>query len=226
MERPAAAQIGPHIWLLDRRGLSPGSASSQARIWAGWDFAQGCQASSVSPQNAPTEPLSNPHYFDDENNEPVISPGADVAPVITVSLSAPQIAQIATLLISSSPSEAAKKVDGYNGRNYREIRMKVDTVKHLIEGGKRLRKRVEARIKRETEIKAAALRERHARGENISDKARTLSQLLDDWIATIERQGKADNTLISYRGICANHLKPRMGAVDVPKLRAGYPEGV
>jgi len=86
--------------------------------------------------------------------------------------------------------------------------------------GQRIRRRVEARTKREAEMKAVALRERHARGENISDKARTLSQLLDDWIATIERAGKTDNTLIAYRSICANHLKPRMGAVDVPKLRA------
>jgi integrase len=54
--------------------------------------------------------------------------------------------------------------------------------------GKRLRKRVEARTKRAAESKATALRERHARGENIMDKARTLGELLDDWLATIERQ--------------------------------------
>jgi hypothetical protein len=86
--------------------------------------------------------------------------------------------------------------------------------------GKRLRRKVEARTKREAEMKATALHERHARGENINDKARTLGQLLDDWIATMERQNKAENTLVSYRGVCANHLKPRMGAVAVPKLRA------
>jgi integrase len=86
--------------------------------------------------------------------------------------------------------------------------------------GKRLRKRVEARTKRAAEIKATALRERHARGENIADKARTLGQLLDDWIATMERQNKAENTMVSYRNIIKNHLKPRMGATPVPKLRA------
>lgn len=86
--------------------------------------------------------------------------------------------------------------------------------------GRRLRKKVEAKTKRQAEMKATALRDRHDRGENVLDKARTLSQLLDDWIATIERQGKADNTLIAYRGICVNHLKPRMGATLVPKLRA------
>jgi hypothetical protein len=30
-----------------------------------------------------------------------------------------------------------KKVDGYNGRNYRETKTRVETVKNLIEGGKR-----------------------------------------------------------------------------------------
>lgn len=136
MERPAAAQIGPHVWLLDRRGLSPGAPSSSARIWAGWDFNQGCQASSVSPQNAPTEPLSDPRYFDNENNDAVISPGAGVAPVATVALSAPEIAQIATLLMTLPTSEVIKRLDGYNSRNYRELKNKVETVKNLMEGGK------------------------------------------------------------------------------------------
>lgn len=134
MDRPAAAQIGPHVWLLDRRGLSPGNASSGARIWAGWDFDQGCQVSSNSPQNAPTEPLSHPHYFDNENNDAVISPGAGVAPVASVSLSAAEIANIATLLMTLPTSEVVKKLDGYNSRNYRELKNKVETVKNLIEG--------------------------------------------------------------------------------------------
>lgn len=86
--------------------------------------------------------------------------------------------------------------------------------------GRRLRKKVEAKTKRETESKAAVLRERHARGENILDKPRTLGELLDDWIATVERQGKANNTLLAYRGHCTRRLKPRLGALDVPKLRA------
>jgi len=86
--------------------------------------------------------------------------------------------------------------------------------------GQRIRKKVEAKTKRKAEMKATALLERYERGENITDKPRTLGMLLDDWIATMERAGKTENTLISYRGICANHLKPRMGATLVPKLRA------
>lgn len=136
MDRPAAAQIGASVWLLDRRGLAPGHTSSGARIWDGWDFARGCQVSSVSPQHAVTEPLSPPAQIDDDVAAAVISPGAGVAPVITVALSAAEIANIATLLMSSSPSEAAKKLDGYNGRNYREMKQKVEVVQQLIQGGK------------------------------------------------------------------------------------------
>ncbi len=136
MDRPAAAQIGAQVWLLDRRGLSPGNASAGARIWAGWDFTNGCAVSSVSAQNAPTEALSYPPTFDDECNEAVISPGAGVAPVATVSMHAAEIAQIASLLMTLPTSEVVKKVDGYNGRNYREIKTKVETVKNLIEGSK------------------------------------------------------------------------------------------
>jgi hypothetical protein len=136
IDRPAAAQISAQVWLLDRRGLSPGQASSTAQVWAGWDFGAG-QASRVSPQNAPTEPLPGQPYFGNENNDAVTSPGAGVAPPVTVTISAGEIAQIATLLMTLPPSEAAKKLDGYHPRKYAEYRQKVDTVKSLIEGGKR-----------------------------------------------------------------------------------------
>jgi hypothetical protein len=67
---------------------------------------------------------------------------------------------------------------------------------------RRMRKRVEARTKRQAESKATALRERFDRGEDIDEKPRTLSELLDDWIATVERQGKAVNTIDAYhRGV-------------------------
>lgn len=136
IDRPAAAQIGAQVWLLDRRGLSPGNTSVGARVWAGWDFANGCEVSSVSAQNAPTTPLPQSHYFGNENNDAVTSPGAGVAPVTTVTMSAAEIAQIATLLMTLPPSEAAKKLDGYSPRRYSEFRTKVETVKNLIEGAK------------------------------------------------------------------------------------------
>jgi integrase len=85
--------------------------------------------------------------------------------------------------------------------------------------GRRIRKRVEARTKREAESKAAAMRERHQRGEDVTGKPRTLGELLDEWIATIELEGKAENTILAYRRASKNRIKPYLGAVEVPKLR-------
>lgn len=85
--------------------------------------------------------------------------------------------------------------------------------------GKRLRKKVEGKTKRATEAKAQIIRDRHARGENVDDKPRLLRELFDDWIATIARQGKAENTILAYRRACTNQLAPRLGGTPVPKLR-------
>jgi hypothetical protein len=126
MDRPAAAQIGSLTWLLDRRGLQPGQASSSVRIWKGWDFDRGCRVSIVSGQNANDEPLSDPPLIDNDCNDAVISPGAGVAPVATVALSAAEIAQIATSLPTLPTSEVVK---------YQELKTKVETVKQLL-GGK------------------------------------------------------------------------------------------
>jgi integrase len=86
--------------------------------------------------------------------------------------------------------------------------------------GQRIRKRVEAKTKRECEVKASALRERHARGETVTDKARTVSELLDEWLMTVAHQGKTENTQKAYHCTVKNNLKPHLGAVEVPKLRA------
>jgi integrase len=85
--------------------------------------------------------------------------------------------------------------------------------------GKRIRRKVEAKTKRAAEAKATALRERHARGENITDKPRRLSELLDEWIATKALEGWAENTILAYRRASDNQLKPSIGGVDVPQLR-------
>lgn len=56
MDRPAAAQIGAQVWLLDRRGLDAGTAPAGARsqVWAGWDFANGRRAAVATIGNAET----------------------------------------------------------------------------------------------------------------------------------------------------------------------------
>lgn len=86
--------------------------------------------------------------------------------------------------------------------------------------GQRIRRRVEAQTKRETEIKAAALRDRYQRGENVLDKPRTLSELLDEWLITIAHQDRTAYTQRAYASASKNHLKPQLGGTEVPKLRA------
>jgi integrase len=85
--------------------------------------------------------------------------------------------------------------------------------------GQRIRKKVEAKTKREAESRATAIRERHTRGENVVDKPRTLKELIVDWLDTIERQGKAVNTISAYRRASKCQLLPLLGALDVPQLR-------
>ena len=56
MDRPAAAQIGSQVWLLDRRGLDAGTAPSGARsqVWRGWDFDRGCRVMAPTIEQAET----------------------------------------------------------------------------------------------------------------------------------------------------------------------------
>ena len=53
--------------------------------------------------------------------------------------------------------------------------------------GKRNRRRIEAKTKREAESRAAELRARHARGEAVLIRPRTLTELLGDWLAVVAR---------------------------------------
>lgn len=85
--------------------------------------------------------------------------------------------------------------------------------------GRRDRKKVEGKTKRATERKAAALRERYQQGEDIRARPRTLGELLDEWIATIALQGKAENTILAYRRVSNSRIKPYLGATRVPTLR-------
>ena len=42
--RPAAAQIGNQVWLLDRSDMAPGAAVASPNVWQGWDYQKGCRA--------------------------------------------------------------------------------------------------------------------------------------------------------------------------------------
>jgi len=133
MDRSAAAQIGASTWLLDRRGLNPGSASAGAQMWAGWDFAAG-KVSRVSGQNGGNTPLPDPALFGNERSNAVTSPGADSSASLPVTMTPAEAAKIATLLVGNTPSEAAKKLDGYSPRKYAEYKAKVEYVQALLKG--------------------------------------------------------------------------------------------
>lgn len=85
--------------------------------------------------------------------------------------------------------------------------------------GRRIRRKCEAKTKREAESKAKAMLERHQRGEDVTAKPRTLAELLDEWHATIAHQGKTENTQKAYAGASTRYLKPSLGAILVTKLR-------
>jgi hypothetical protein len=74
--------------------------------------------------------------------------------------------------------------------------------------GQRLRKKVEARTKREAESKATEVRERHTRGEDVHAKARTVSELLDEWLNTSVHQGKTENTFGDHGQCCREGENP------------------
>lgn len=125
MDRPAAAQIGASTWLLDRRGLSPGHASSGATVWAGWDF----QTGRSSGRNGSTPPL-----FGNESSTVVTSPEADTSDLPDLPTPA-EIAKIAVLLTTLPPSKVVEQLDGYHPRRYAEFKQKVDMIKAMIDGG-------------------------------------------------------------------------------------------
>lgn len=85
--------------------------------------------------------------------------------------------------------------------------------------GRRIRKKVEAKTKRLAESKATALRERHQQGEDITAAPRTLSELIAEWIDTLALEGRAANTLQTYREASRCQITPNLGALLVPKLR-------
>lgn len=126
MSYPAAAQIGADVWLLDRSALPAGQAPQAALslMWPGWDYNQGRAVAVLSSET----PLSPTIKIDNEVSNGVISPGADVSNVSGVSVSPAEAAKIAVLLGQMKPSDVAKKLDGFNGRNYRELKAKVDAV--------------------------------------------------------------------------------------------------
>lgn len=82
-----------------------------------------------------SSPAAERPTIDDGCNEGETALQRVETPFDNVAITAAEVAKIAQLLASSSPSEAAKKLPGYNGRNYQEYRAKVDQVRALLDAG-------------------------------------------------------------------------------------------
>lgn len=127
LDWPAAAHIGPLVWLLDRRGLAPGNASASVRMWGGWDYTRNEEVLTISPTNE----VQNAFGSSNEPNEKVRALGAEVSSVLKVQdvpISADERAFITSLNGKLKPSAIAKRLPGYTAANYKTFRAKVDQV--------------------------------------------------------------------------------------------------
>jgi hypothetical protein len=132
-------QARPGVFVVRRAG---GQALVQAPYVPEETFDRWCE---LLPRRNDSEVLSSllaetpsSHLVapDDDCNDAVAAAERDVAPVETVAdttVAPAEAAKIAVLLASLSPSEVVKRLDGYNGRNYREYRAKVDAVARMLE---------------------------------------------------------------------------------------------
>jgi len=96
---PAAAQIGPAVWLLDRQMLAMGTVPSGAlaQMWAGWDYAAGCAVPTSPSMQLPAPPAS-PALPPTQRVGPALS--AQPVPTVQIVITAPE--QILDLLFARS----------------------------------------------------------------------------------------------------------------------------
>lgn len=73
--------------------------------------------------------------------------------------------------------------------------------------------------KRDAQRAAAALVAEVERGSHRSQPGRhTVSNLLDEWMAHIEAQGRAATTMARYRSAISANIKPRLGSLAINKV--------
>ena len=72
--------------------------------------------------------------------------------------------------------------------------------------------------KRDAQRAADALAAEVARGGHRQNGRRTVADLLDQWMAHLEGQGRARSTLVRYRSAVNANIKPVLGKVDIAKL--------
>lgn len=127
---PAVCEYRGRVYLLDRTGLDKVStpANAQKAIWNGFDAGL---LSKLLGETAGNNVVENVNGVSGN----VSAEESDVSTVSTVHISEAERAEIAFLLATFPPSEATKRLTGYNSRKYGEYRAKVDAVAaELAEG--------------------------------------------------------------------------------------------
>lgn len=81
---------------------------------------------------------------------------------------------------------------------------------------------IEAKTKREAEKKAAEITHQRACGNYIEPSKITTGEWLDRWMAVYIKQSsrKKLRTIETYEGVVRCHLKPKLGAIPLQKLRS------
>lgn len=85
--------------------------------------------------------------------------------------------------------------------------------------GKRLRKVVYGKTKTACAKKLTRLQSQKLDGTYVESGNLTVAELLDKWIDSSSCQKLSGNTLARYRGVMVKHIKPRIGALKLAKLK-------
>lgn len=92
--------------------------------------------------------------------------------------------------------------------------------------GKRVRKTVYGDTKGDVQEKLTRLQNSKLDGMLTDTGRLTLASYLDRWLADVARPTIRATTHVSYKGIIANHISPRIGGVKLDKLTPAHVQGL
>jgi integrase len=87
-----------------------------------------------------------------------------------------------------------------------------------MRGGKRQRRYVYGRTRREVQEKLTALRRAHDAGLLVAPEKQTVGQFLERWLADVARTSLRPTTYSSYGWLIARHISPELGHLPLAKL--------
>jgi integrase len=88
--------------------------------------------------------------------------------------------------------------------------------------GKRKRKVVYGKTRREVAQKLHELRKQFDAGVNLAAEKQTLSEFLDVWLEQVVKKNNRPNTHRAYSKACRLHIIPHIGHIHLDKLRAQH----